>query len=223
MSTPTDRQLFRETVAQVAEKARAILPTAVNGRIEKAVALVLQGDVEPQADGTVVVFSATDATRRYVLQGHGCTCADFERQQAPDGWCCHRIAAGIQKRVQELLPPEAAPERPAVPLAPLGEAPASVNCHIMLEGRQIQLTLRGTSEDEVLSRLEKVLQKYPVLPSGNAKKAMKSSGETSDTGQAAWCAVHNTPMRWNEGKNGRKGWHSHKDPEGQWCHGRERR
>jgi predicted nucleic acid-binding Zn finger protein len=220
MSTPTDRQRFRETVAQVAEKARSILPTAVNGRVEKAVTLVLQGDVAPQADGTVVVFSATDATRRYVLQGHGCTCADFERGQAPEGWCCHRIAAGIAKRVQELRSPEAAPERPAVPLAPLGEAPASVNCHIMVKGRQIQLTLRDTDESRLLERLTTILRQYPDLPQPNAKKAIKTSGEAPDTGHAGWCPVHDVAMQENE-KDGRR-WFSHRTDQG-WCKGRRSR
>jgi predicted nucleic acid-binding Zn finger protein len=218
----------------VAAKARAILPTQVNGRIEKAVTLVLQGDVEPQADGSVVVFSATDATRRYVLQGHGCTCADFERQQAPEGWCCHRIAAGIAKRVGELLPPDAEFERPAVPLAPLGEAPAaatvapvglpeaaaSVNCHIMLEGRQVQITLRDTDEGRLLERLATILRQHPDLPQHTAKNPRSASGEGLDKGQPDWCQRHNAQMRFNEGKNGGKGWFSHKTPEGQWCKGR---
>ena len=38
---PTARQTFRDVVAQVAAKARAKLPEAVNGRIESAVKLVL--------------------------------------------------------------------------------------------------------------------------------------------------------------------------------------
>ena len=221
MST-TDRQQYRALVAQIAEKATAILPTQVNGRIAKAVALVLQGDVEPQADGSVVVFSATDATRCYVLQGHGCTCADFERQQAPEGWCCHRIAAGIRKRVQELLPQAPVEDSAAATVAPAGlpEAPASVNCHIMLEGRQVQITLRDTDETRLLERLATILRQYPDLPQHTAKNPRSASGETPDTGQPDWCAVHNTQMRWNEGKNGRKGWHSHKDPEGRWCHGK---
>src|SRR5215471_61072 len=104
MNATTDRQQFRALVAEVAAKAKEKLPQAVNGRVEKAVKLVLAGDVEPQPDGTVTVYSATDATRRYVLQGTSCTCTDYERGQAPEGWCQHRIAAGIQKQVQELLP-----------------------------------------------------------------------------------------------------------------------
>jgi hypothetical protein len=130
MTTSTARQTFRETVARVAAKAKEKLPTQVNGRIEKAVALVLQGDVEPQADGTITVYSATDATRRYVLQGTSCTCADYERGQAPEGWCAHRIAAGIAKRVGELLPPALRPDAPVE--LPSGIDPRHV---VMIQGK----------------------------------------------------------------------------------------
>ena len=60
MSPSTDRQTFRETVALVAEKARAKLPASVNGRIESAVKLVLLHDVMPQADGSILVGSSSD-------------------------------------------------------------------------------------------------------------------------------------------------------------------
>jgi hypothetical protein len=213
-SMRTPRQHFRETVALVAAKAKEKLPQAVNGRLEKAVTLVLQADVAPQADGSVVVFSATDATRRYVLQGTSCTCADFERGQAPDGWCCHRIAAGIQKRVQELLPP---PAPDVTQAAALPEAACSVNCHMMVEGRQVQLTLRGSAEAEVLARLTTILRQYPIVPSGNAKKGMNTSGETADTGQPGWCQIHQAAMR-ETTKEGRTWW-SHRTDQG-WCKGR---
>ena len=55
MSPSTARQTYRDVVAQVAEKARAKLPTAVNGRIESAVKLVLMHDVMPQEDGSILV------------------------------------------------------------------------------------------------------------------------------------------------------------------------
>ena len=161
MNTTPDRQLFRETVAQVAERAKTILPEAVNGRIESAIKLVLMGDVEPQGDGTIRVGSSSDPSRTYVLVGQACDCQDFA-YKAPHGWCCHRIAAGIAKRVGELLPPEAAPELPAVPLAPLGEAPASVNVRLTIGGREVQLTLRDHDEARLLVRLEEVLQRYPA-------------------------------------------------------------
>ena len=116
MAPSTARQTFRETVALVAEKAKARLPEAVNGRIESAVKLVLVQDVQRQADGTILVGSSTDPLKVYRLVGTACECQDFTRGQAPDGWCQHRIAAGIQKRVGELLAapvpvePETVPE-----------------------------------------------------------------------------------------------------------------
>jgi len=205
MSTFTARQTFRETVATVAEKAKAKLPQAVNGRIEKAVSLVLQGDVEPMADGTITVYSSTDATRRYVLQGTSCTCADFERGQAPDGWCQHRIAAGIQKRVTELLPnaqdetsvPGVTTDTAPMP-ASLPEAPASVNCHLTLAGRQVQLTLRDTDETRLLTRLQAVLAQYP-MPEPPA-------GPPQGTGKD-WCAQHQVQMKRHE--NAKGVWYSH--------------
>ena len=109
MSTSTARQTFREVVAEVAEKAHAKLPTQVNGRLESAVKLVLMHDVMPQPDGSILVGSSRDPLQSYLLVGTACECQDFTRGQAPDGWCQHRIAAGIAKRVQELLPQEPAP------------------------------------------------------------------------------------------------------------------
>jgi predicted nucleic acid-binding Zn finger protein len=103
MSAVADRATFRETLAQAAAQAKLLLPAQVNGRLEKAVALVLHGDVEPQADGTMTVYSATDATRRYILQGSSCTCSDYERRQAPEGWCAHKIAANLQRSVERVL------------------------------------------------------------------------------------------------------------------------
>jgi hypothetical protein len=214
MNTATDRQTFRATVAQVAERAKAILPQAVNGRVEKAVTLVLQGDVEPQADGTITVYSATDATRRYVLQGTSCTCADYERGQAPDGWCAHRIAAGIHKRVGELLP---APKEHASgtenrypimaqpPASPLPEARCSVNVHIQVCGRDVLLTLRDDNEAALLVRLEEVLQRFPQ-PQAPVQSASQG-----------WCAKHNVQMTQTQ-KNGRSWW-SHKTADG-WCKGK---
>jgi hypothetical protein len=162
MSTPTDRSTFRALVADVAVRAKARLPESVNGRIESAVKLVLVQDVTPQADGSILVGSSSDPLKTYRLTGTTCECQDFTRGQAPDGWCQHRIAAGIAKRVQELLPAEPAPvepemvepwpdndpepvpesEAPASPAVPLPEAPASVNVRLTIAGREVQWTLR---------------------------------------------------------------------------------
>jgi len=205
MSTSPDRQQYRETVAAVAAKARAILPAAVNGRIESALKLVLQGDVEPLDDGRIQVGSS-DPTRYYHLVGPTCTCTDFTQGKAPEGWCKHRISAGIDKRVREVLAALPAPT-PAPPAASLPEAPASANCHIMLEGRQVQLTLRDTDETRLLQRLQAVLAQYPVPQAPTA---------SSITGEG-WCARHQIQMTLNQ-KQGRS-WYSHQTDQG-WCKGR---
>jgi hypothetical protein len=210
MAPTTDRQAFRETVALVAEKAKARLPQAVNGRIESAVKLVLTGDVFFHADGTVEVGSASDPLKTYILAGHACDCQDFAYGKAPDGWCQHRIAAGIQKRVQELLaqtpaqvvevPVEAWPDndpegpltdtpaRPAPPAADvqapreaLPEAPASVNVRLMIAGRDCQLTLRDSDETRLLARLAAVLAQYP-LPQVTGEN-LRSSASTQGPNQ----------------------------------------
>src|SRR2546421_5443920 len=229
MSPTTDRTAYRALVADVAARAKAILPQAVNGRLEGAVKLVLAHDVEVLADGRIQVGSCTDPLKVYHLVGTTCECKDFTDGKAPEGWCRHRIAAGIDKRVRELLPPapqaEAPVSQPAP--APLPEAACSVNVHVLIAGRQCQITLRGTDEAEVLTRLEAVLARSP-LPQPPAPPTGQSQGQLSPQQHNAAamhrpvtgvCPVHNVPMQWNEGKDGRKGWHSHKTDEG-WCHGK---
>src|SRR6266516_2094783 len=93
----TTRQAWREAVAEIAEKAKATLPEC-NGRVDKAVALVLAGDVELLADGKAKVASQSNGTTEYVVCNGTCECKDFPK--APSGWCKHKIAAGIQKRVE---------------------------------------------------------------------------------------------------------------------------
>src|SRR5262245_39176421 len=103
MNATTARQTFRETVAMVATAAKANLPLAVNGRVEPAAKLVLWQDVEPQDDGSILVGSSTDPGKTYRLVGDTCTCQDWQHGHAPDGWCQHRIAAGIDRRVRQML------------------------------------------------------------------------------------------------------------------------
>src|SRR5713101_6109587 len=141
------RRAWREAVIEVAERAKAVLPEAVNGRVEKAVAIVLAGDVELMADGKAKVASQSNGTTQYVVCNGTCECKDFPR--APSGWCKHKIAAGIQKRaaalakaklngtppddeapVQPAATPEALPEAPT--LLALPEAPASCNVYVEL-------------------------------------------------------------------------------------------
>src|SRR6266446_6962720 len=96
----TTRRAWREAVQDIAEKAKQTLPDCA-GRVDKAVAIVLNGDVELLADGKAKVASQSNGMTEYVVCNGTCECKDFSR--APSGWCKHRIAAGIQKRAQGLV------------------------------------------------------------------------------------------------------------------------
>jgi len=95
------------------------------------------------------------------------------------------------------------PAQPPAP-APLGEAPVSVNCRVTLHGRDIQITLRGVDELDVLARLEKLLSRYPVP-------------EQTPTPREGWCSKHGMQMKQHE-KEGRRWWSHYID--GNHCKGR---
>ncbi|HEY5869600.1 MAG TPA: hypothetical protein VI542_29230 [Candidatus Tectomicrobia bacterium] len=80
------RAAWREAVQVIATKAHEKLPES-SGRIDRAVKLVLAGDVEVLADGTARVASQSNGTTAYqVVNGH-CGCRDFEK--APHALCKH--------------------------------------------------------------------------------------------------------------------------------------
>ena len=56
------RTAWSEAVATVADRAKAAIPEA-NGRVEKAVAIVLAGDVEVLPDGKARVASQSNGTQ----------------------------------------------------------------------------------------------------------------------------------------------------------------
>jgi hypothetical protein len=220
------RQTFRAAVADVAARAKALLPQAVNGRVEAAIKLVLAHDVTPQADGSIEVGSSSDPLKVYRLVGTTCDCQDFTRGQAPDGWCQHRIAAGIHKRVQALLeqvpvemqgPPmqvhcDSNTPLPEAPAPPLARAGMRLEAQVVMDGRSVKVAVWGPDDADVHARLQAVLAQYP-LPQPTAPSAA-SEGQGKD-----WCAKHQVTMRWNAGKDGKRGWYSHKTAEG-WCKGR---
>src|SRR4029450_2159245 len=93
------RAAWREAVAAIAEKAKAKLPEC-NGRVDKAVALALNGDVELLPDGTAKVASqSTGSTAYHVVNGH-CDCRDYEKP--PGHLSKHRLRPAIPRRAQEL-------------------------------------------------------------------------------------------------------------------------
>jgi hypothetical protein len=232
--TTDTRAIWRAAVSEIADKAKATLPQSA-GRIDKAVGLVLAGDVEVLGDGTARVASQSNGQTVYhVVNGH-CDCKDYSK--APDaGWCKHRLSAAIAKRAYPLakakLDAASAPTSalPAPTLtgtvycaacqatfhaphdcphkaAPLPEAPASVNVHLELAGRQVQLTLRDLDETRLLARLDAILQRFPLVVTPTSEWAPAEG----------WCAKHGVAMRQNH-KDGRSWW-SHKTADG-WCKGK---
>jgi hypothetical protein len=216
-TTLTPRETFRQTVAAVAARAKARLPQAVNGRVESAIKLVMMHNVVPQADGSIEVGSASDPMKVYKLVGTACECQDFTRGQAPDGWCQHRIAAGIQKRVQEVLPQSTAVATEPLMLpapAPTRERSGMrLETSVMIDGRQVKVAVWGPDDADVQARLQAVLAQHPL------QAPVRPQGQSSQGQGKDWCPVHQTAMQWNTGKEGRKGWYSHRTDDG-WCKGR---
>jgi hypothetical protein len=204
--------LFTDAVHQVSALAHAKLPESLHGRLERATALVLSGGVWVEEDGSTTHVRCTNGF--YQVNGH-CPCPDHGR--ALDGYCKHRLAKALYRRASEVVleaPPavstalEAAPAPSQPTPAPLPEAPASVNLHLEIDGRQVQLTLRDSDEGRLLERLEAVLQRFPrvVTPTDTSAR------------QDGWCSTHGVAMKLNHGKNGST-WYSHKTADG-WCKGR---
>ncbi len=94
------RKAWREALAEIAEKAKATLPEC-NGRVDRAVQIVLNHDVEIMEDGKAKVTSQSNGQVVYHLVNGECTCKDYAK--APSNWCKHRIAAGLYKRATALI------------------------------------------------------------------------------------------------------------------------
>jgi hypothetical protein len=199
---PTPRIQYRALVAEVAAKAATVLPPQVNGRIEAAVKLVLAHDVTCLDNGTVEVGSSSDPLKVHVLSGATCDCQDFPR--APEGWCKHRIAAGIHKRVQQEI---TAVETTPAPPAPLPEAAFSLTLKGTMDGQDALLTVRGMTATEFQTNLAAI---RGVLDMPQPPRQLQA-------GDKSWCQVHQVAMRQTT-KEGRTWW-SHKTDQG-WCKGR---
>jgi hypothetical protein len=213
-SHPT-RAAWREAVMVIAQRAKETLPEC-HGRVDAAVKIVLSGDVELLGGGKARIASQSNGTTTYTVCNGSCECQDFPH--APSGWCKHRIAAGIQTRAAGLaktMEPSASAQT-AAPTA-LPEAPASVNCHVTIGGRDVQVTLRDTDESRLLQRLEAVLALYPLAQAAPGAPAQPSAPEQQPTPEG-WCIVHSVHM--TKQTNQRGSWWSHKAHDGAWCKGK---
>jgi hypothetical protein len=204
------RQLFTNTVISVAAQAKAALPEA-NGRVDRARDLVLGGMVSRNADHTFTVHSQSEHGKSYVVSEGVCSCPHAQKGEPT---CKHLISTWLWRKASKMLEQQLASDATAQQPAPaqpqgetvlaLPEAPASVNFHTTLAGRQVQITLRDTDETRLLARLETLLQRFPVIE--EPKEHVQKEG---------WCYKHNVQMKLNHGKRG--SWWSHKLPNGQWC------
>ena len=210
------RAAWREAVAAIAEKAKAKLPEC-NGRVDKAVALVLAGDVELLPDGTAKVASQSNGATTYHVVNGECSCKDFAK--APHQLCKHRLSAAIARRAQELTrakldtpatSPAEAPAQLDTLTAPLPEAPVSITLKATLHGHEVMVTLRGVDFASVKAQVEQASEWLKV-------QAPAQPPTQSTEQPEGWCAKHSVQMHQNH-KNGRSWW-SHKTADG-WCKGK---
>jgi hypothetical protein len=220
---------FHQALVQAEAQARSTLDVALHERLSCAVALVKDGAVFQANDHTWTVASASTPGKEYSPNGT-CGCDDMHYNKPR--YCKHQLAMFVAQRVSTLMrqPPQpvvpvepwpdndpeapaAAPAAPAVPPA-LPEAPVSITLKATLHGHEVLVTLRGTDFASVQAQVEQAAQwlksQAPASPPGQPSQGQHTEG---------WCAVHNVAMRWNDGKEGRKGWYSHRH-EGQWCKGK---
>jgi hypothetical protein len=170
-----DRSRFRQILAELADKARTKLPES-HGRIDKAVGLVLAGDIAyDRQTSMALVNSCSDAAKVYKVRGKVCECKDYDR--APQHLCKHVLGVMFLIRAQQVLDTETPQDLPAVEgaksfkeqgvgvsHAALPEAPASANFRAMVGQFEVQFTLRGRDEGEVFGRLQTLLARKDVQP-----------------------------------------------------------
>jgi len=125
---------------------------------------------------------------------------------------CNRIAAGIDKRVRELLAatPQPAPAQPDTPIVPLPEAPVSITLKATLHGHEVLVTLRGMDFASVKAQVEQASEWLKV----QAPAQSPTQGTEQPEG---WCFNHGVQMKLNH-KDGRSWW-SHHTANG-WCKGK---
>ena len=210
-----DRKAWRDAVAEIADKAKAKLPEC-NGRVDKAVALVLNGDVELLPDGTAKVASQSNGTTMYYVVNGECSCKDFAK--APHQYCKHRLSAAITRRAQELTkakldtpatspaepPSQPPPAQTDAPTVPLPEAPVSITLKATLHGHEVMVTLRGVDFASVKAQVEDASQWLQA-----------QRGHTAD--DTPQCPTHGAMKPSTKGK----GWYCpHKRADGSWCKGK---
>src|SRR5215471_9961714 len=90
-----------DAIRQLSDLTHAKLPPELHSRLERGMALVMHELITPDVDGGYKVLRS-DGSGFHHVNG-SCDCADYPR--APEGLCKHRMACGIYRKLQTLLPP----------------------------------------------------------------------------------------------------------------------
>src|SRR5919109_4304036 len=94
------RKVFREAVETIADKARTAIPS-LNGRVERAVQIILNGDLSIAPDGQGTIASQSNGNGAYHV-GKGDTCSCKDHPKAPKHLCKHVLAYHIYQRAVAL-------------------------------------------------------------------------------------------------------------------------
>jgi len=117
-------QQWLDAVNATVERAHAAMPTHKE-RIERALALVLDGHVTHNADGSFEVKSQSQrGSKKYRVQGW-CECPDARR--VSDGMCKHLLATFLYRRAHRLL------QEPAAPSTDQAEEPQTAEPTLTIE------------------------------------------------------------------------------------------
>ena len=201
MSTPTFLDLLRSEVARM----QSLYPER-EGELARAHALILHGLVLPSAaDPAIGQVLSSDAQTVYHVNGT-CDCPAGEHGKGckhVQAWKLYQYIAGKVAQAATSAPREStAVESPRLP-----EAPVSITLKASVYGFETLVTLRGTDFASVQAQVE------------HAAQWLKAQAPTPSQGQEGWCRLHSVQMKWNAGKNGGKGWYSHRTDQS-WCKGK---
>ena len=236
------RDIWRKAVESVATKAREVLPASVHGRIDRAVQIVLNGDVELLPDDRAKVGSQSNGVTKYYVVDGTCECRDFEK--AWDHWCKHRLAYGIYKRAKVLakeqlkaldaptiksdtaIPPveapvESEPTTPPVEIPPQSEQAITPVTHSEAPAScNTYVTIAGRKVQVTLrdSDEQRLLNRLEALLDRFPVEE-ESEPEANSTPPENWCPIHQVFMK--RYSNAKGSWFSHKTPEGTWCNGKK--
>jgi hypothetical protein len=112
---------WTEAVHRASELAHSKYDAAHHGHIERGCAVVLQGALWVEEDGTVMIQSSEDPQHWWVVNSH-CDCPSA-RHEAPEGICKHRWARALYRRAGELQRTGLPSPQPEVDDTPYADSP----------------------------------------------------------------------------------------------------